>query len=145
MAEKITISLTSVFSNPKGKRARRAMAKIKAEIAGRYHLLPENVVISQRTNHAVFAKGFEKIPRRISLMLDEDKGIVRAYIAGEKIPKKEEKKKKEDKKEEKKKEEKKEEKKESGAEEEIERKKKEKRAMERAAEKTAIKMKTDRV
>lgn len=136
MAEKMIVSLVSVFKNPKGKRARRAIKKIRVQIAKRFHLNPESVFISQKINNAVFAKGFEKIPRRISLLIDQDKGLVKAYLAGEKIPKKKEEKKKETK------EEKKEEKE---IEEEVERKKREKRAKEIAAEKTAIKRKTDRV
>ena len=134
MAEKIVVSLTSVFSAPKAKRARRAMRKIRGEIAGRFHSMPENVVISARVNHAVFSRGFAKAPRRISVMVQQDKETIKAFLAGEKIPEK-----KEDKKE------KKEERKEEKEEEEAVKKKKEKRALERAAEKTAIKLKTDRV
>lgn len=134
MAEKMVISLTSVFRAPKSKRARRAVRKLREEIARRFHSMPENIVISARINHTVFSRGFERAPRRISVMVQQDKETIKAFLAGEKIPEKKEDKKK-----------KKEEKKEEKEEEEAVKKKKEKRALERAAEKTAIKLKTDRV
>ncbi|MFH1234762.1 MAG: hypothetical protein V1493_04080 [Candidatus Diapherotrites archaeon] len=137
MADKMIISLVPVFTAPKGKRARRAMKKIRVDLQKRFHADKEAIFISAGINHAVFEKGFIKIPRRIAIMVESEKGKVRAFLEGEKLPvKKEEKKeKKEGKKT----------KEETEEQAEIERKKKEKHAMEMAAEKTAIKLKTDRV
>ena len=135
MAKKMVISLRSVFESPKGKRARRAMRKIKSSISKAFHVEPGSVFISNKINSVVFERGFEKIPRRVSVMVQQDGAKVKAFLAGEKIPvKKKEEKKKHEKKEAPEKE----------ATEEIERKKKEKRAKEIAAEKTAIKMKSDK-
>ncbi len=134
MAKKVVISLRSVFKSPKGKRARRAMRKIKGSIAKAFHVEPGSVFISSKINSVVFERGFEKIPRRVSVMVQQDGAKVKAFLAGEKIPVKKREEKKHEKKEAPRKE----------ATEEIEKKKKEKRAKEIAAEKTAIKMKSDK-
>jgi len=140
MADKIVISLVSVMDNPKSKRTRRAMAKVRLTLAKKYHVEPDKVVISQKINHAIFERGIEKIPRKVSMMVQLDDGIPKAFFAGEKIPEK----KKDAKKE--KKEKPKEEKKPVETEDEIEQEKKtkEKREREFAAEKSAIKMKSGR-
>jgi len=140
MANNIIISLVSVMNTPKTKRTRRAMAKIRMTLAKKYHVDPGTVVISQKINHAIFERGIEKIPRRVSVMVQLDEGIPKAFFAGEKIPEK----KKDEKKE--KKEKPKEEKKPVETEDEIEqgKKTKEKRERELAADKAAIKMKTGR-
>ncbi|MCX6802413.1 MAG: hypothetical protein NT067_04870 [Candidatus Diapherotrites archaeon] len=141
MAEKMIISLVPVFTAPKGKRARRAMRKIRVDLEKRFHADKEAIFISAGINHAVFEKGFIKIPRRIAIMVESEKGKVRAFLEGEKLPVKKEEK-KEKKEEKKSKEEKKEDTEEQA---ELERKKKEKHEKELAAEKTAIKLKTGRV
>lgn len=133
MAKKLVVSFTGVFVSPKKKRSRKAMKRIKDEIAKSFHVEPGSVLVSSKINEAIFKRGFEKIPRRLSLMVQHDGGKVKAFLAGEKITVK---------KEEKKKHEKKEEPVEEKTRQEIERKKKEKRTMETAAEKTAIKMKS---
>lgn len=137
MADKMIVSLVPVFNAPKGKRARRAMKKIRVDLEKRFHADKEAIFISAGINHAVFEKGFIKIPRRIAIMVEFEKGKVRAFLEGEKLPVKKEEKK--EKKEEKKTKE------ETEEQAEIERKKKEKHAREMAAEKAAIKLKTDRV
>ena len=138
MADSIVISLVSVMGNPKTKRTRRAMTKIRLTLAKKYHVDPNTVVISQKINHAIFERGIEKIPRKVSLMVQLDEGIPKAFFAGEKIPMK--------KKEDKKKEKPKEEKKSLETEDKIaqEKQTKEKRERELAADKASIKMKTGR-
>ena len=138
MAEKMIISLVPVFDNPKTRRSNRAIRKIRNDVAKRFHFRPEAVVLSPKVNSAVFCPGIQKIPRKVSLMLEKDQALIRVYLEGEKIPKKE------DKEKEKKAEQKKEAKQETEEEREIERKKQEKREMEKAAEKAAFKHK-DRV
>ncbi len=134
MAKKIVISFTSVFTSPKKKRARRAMKRVKDSIAKSFHVEPGSILVSKKINETIFKRGFEKIPRRIQIMVQRDGGKVKAFLAGEKIPLKKKEKKKHEKKEQV----------EEETRKEIERKKKEKRAMEVAAEKTAIKLKSDK-
>lgn len=147
MAKKITIPFTELFNQPKKKRAPKAVKKIKKHLAKRFHTPLGQIMVSQKTNEKIFERGQNKIPRRIQLMVQTDKGKVKAFHAGETIPKKPTKKeqKKEEKKPKKTKKAKKETKEKREKEKELKKKKKEKRAKEKAAEKTAIKRKTGRV
>ncbi|MEM0360393.1 MAG: hypothetical protein QXK06_03625 [Candidatus Diapherotrites archaeon] len=140
MAEKMIVSLVPVFFAPKSKRAKRAIKRIRSCLAKRFHVEEKAVFISAGINRAVFEKGFQKIPRRLEIMVESEKDRVLAFLKGEKLPEKKEAKK--EKAEKKPKEESKEEREER---EELERRKREKHEKELAAEKTAIKMKTDRV
>ncbi len=82
MADKIVISFAPVFAAPKGKRARRAMKKIRGDLAKRFHTGQESVFISAGINHAVFERGFQKIPRRLEIMVESEKGKVFAFLKG---------------------------------------------------------------
>jgi len=138
MAKKMVISLVDVLKNPKEKRARRAMVKIRTRIAKDAHVDPDSIVISRRINETVFERGFKKIPRKISVMIQQDDAVFKAFLAGEAIPVKKAEKKKAEKKEEKKTESK------DSTDETatIEKKKKDKHAKEMAAEKSAMKLKS---
>ena len=101
-----TVPLRDAFDAKRTVRAKRAMKVIREFIAK--HMKADSVRMSMSLNSAVWARGIQKIPRRVKVKaVKDDSGLVRVYLPDEKAasakkeePKKEEKKpeaKKEDK------------------------------------------------
>ncbi|MEM2948002.1 MAG: 50S ribosomal protein L31e [Candidatus Anstonellales archaeon] len=110
-----TVPLGDAFVKPRNKRTPRAI-KILREFAARHMKTDfENVVISNRVNAFIWARGIQKPPRRIKVKMIAKDGKVHVLMVDEKLEEKVKEvkaEKKEEKKEEPKSEEKKEEKKE---------------------------------
>lgn len=88
-----TVPLRDAFDAKRTVRAKRAMKVIREFIAK--HMKASSVRMSIALNSAVWARGIQKIPRRVKVKaVKDDSGLVRVYLPDEKIssPKKEEKK-----------------------------------------------------
>ena len=122
------VSLEKVFEKPRAQRAQKEVNHLKKFLKKNLRADEKHIIVSQKINEFLWSNGIEHIPRKIEIKAVLEEGIVRAFLKGEKIEKKEEKEKPE-----------KEEKKETKKQKEIEEKRREKKEKERAAEKTAIK------
>lgn len=136
-AEKKTITrefnvpLRRAFEKPRAQRAKKALRVLREFMKKNFRVSEENISISSSVNNLLWARGLEKIPRRITVKAIFDEKTVKVLLPKEKI----EEKKKETKKPVK--EEKTEE--EKAREKEIEKQKQEKKEMEKEAEAVAIK------
>ena len=142
--KKYVISLGSVYSAPRQKRARRAIVAVKRFMAKHLRAEPEDVLISNSLNEFIWSKGREHIPRKVNVKVIIAEGKVNVYLGDEKIEKKEkprekEEETKEDKAVEAEKKDKALTEEEKEFKEDIERKKREKKIKEMAAEKGAMK------
>jgi len=91
------VPLRAAFRTARTKRAAKAI-KIVREFLQR-HMKTEQVVIGSSINKSVWARGIQKIPRRVRIHADKDEnGVVRAEMMGVeiKIPKEKEEEKKEE-------------------------------------------------
>lgn len=91
-----TVPLRDAFDAKRTVRAKRAMKVIREFIAK--HMKADSVRMSMSLNSMVWARGIQKIPRKVKVKaVKDDSGLVRVYLPDEKIssPKKEEPKKEE--------------------------------------------------
>ncbi|MBN2067163.1 MAG: 60S ribosomal protein L31 [Candidatus Diapherotrites archaeon] len=129
--KKYTVGMQAVYKFPRPKRAIKALTHLKRFAFKHTRIKPEDILISNKVNEAIWEKGREHPPRKLEIKVIIAEGKANVFLQSEKIkPLKE---KKEEKKEEKKTEE------EIAIEEEKEKKKQEKKAVERAAEAAAMK------
>ena len=128
----LTIGLEKAYGIPRPRRANKAIGVLKNFAFKHFRAKKEDVLISNKVNEAIWARGRENIPRKIDVRIIFVDGKANIFLKKEKakLPKEE---KQEEKKPEKKTAEEKE------AEEEKQKKKDEKKLAEKAAEKAAMK------
>jgi len=130
-----TIGLKKVFKTQRTRRTNKAINFIREFMKKHFRVKPANVIISNAVNEAIWAKGREKIPRKIKVQVLKTADKVKVFLENEEIPKEEKKPKKEKPKEEKLSKEEQEKKAEQ------QKKLEEKRLIEKTAEKAEIKSK----
>jgi len=132
-AEKqFVVGFAGLKNRPKPQRANKAIGVLKKFIFKHTRVKPENVLISNKVNEAIWQRGREKVLKKLAIKVILAEGKANVFLKGEKLKAKKEEKKKE-KPEEKKTEE------EKAFEEEKQKKKDEKKLAEKAAEKAAMK------
>lgn len=87
-----TIPLGKAYESARNKRAPKAI-KILRDFAVK-HMKAEdgNVFLSEALNKYIWQRSIQKPPRKVKVRLIKDEGAVSAYLADEKIEKKQEKK-----------------------------------------------------
>ncbi len=86
-----TVPLGDAYETVRRKRTPRAV-KILREFIGRHMKADgERILLSGGLNSFLWAKSIQKPPRRVKVRLIKDEGVIRAYLADEKVeePKKE--------------------------------------------------------
>lgn len=69
-------------SVPRTKRAPRAMRLLKEWVQKHMKVEEENILIDQEVNEAIWSRGIQKPPRRITLQMRKaDDGVVEVYLA----------------------------------------------------------------
>jgi len=91
--KKITINLSKVFNKPVTKRAKSAVFLVRSKV--RKETRAEDVLLSNKVNEALWAKGMKSSPRKLSVKVINDKGAANVYLPDEKVELKKEDKKKE--------------------------------------------------
>ncbi|HID90843.1 TPA: 50S ribosomal protein L31e [Candidatus Bathyarchaeota archaeon] len=81
----LTIPLTKALTSALRKRSPRAVRVLRELL--RRHVKSDRVMISERVNEFIWARGIKKPPRCIRVKTVKDKeGAVKVYLATEEIP-----------------------------------------------------------
>ena len=130
--KKLTVGLQKLYRFPREKRTAKAIGLLKKFVFKHTRVPEKEVLLSNKVNEAIWARGREHVPRKLDIKVIKAEGKANVFLQDENVtvPRKE---KKGEKKEEKKTAEDKRE------EEERERKKEEKKTAEKAADAAAIK------
>ncbi len=78
MAEvkELTIPLRAAWNVPRTNRAKRAMAEVKLHVAQHMKKTEdENIWIDESVNHAIWSRGMQHPPRKISVVCTREEGF----------------------------------------------------------------------
>lgn len=87
MEQILNFPLKELYKQPGPKRARRSILRLRRILSKKFHSKEENIVISQKINEAIWAKGFSKPPKTLALKIIKEKEKIKAYLQNETIEK----------------------------------------------------------